>query len=169
MWRSSEFSICATKGAEKKWDEQHPHPQCGNKQGENRNVILHKSTGFLVEGNTCLLSIRPSAPCTKPTSDCPEHPAADPVKPTPKFTCLEGPTGLVTAHMSHSLWQAGSWKAAQGRESCGGGGCWTTTKSLSRSSYQVSAEVVEWSHFSSYLSRKSSLLLRRHNYVSRAF
>lgn len=32
--------------------------------------ILHKAGVFLVVSSTCLLSIRPSAPCTKPTSGC---------------------------------------------------------------------------------------------------
>lgn len=135
---------------------------------------LHKAGSFLVQNSTYLLSIRLSAPCTKPISRCQSIlQQADPAKHPPKFSCLEAPTRLVGPYRPQ-LECAGNTSMQlkssmrQGK-SCGGRGIWTTIKPICRSSYHVSAEVVERSHFSFYLSRKSSLLLRRHNYVSRAF
>lgn len=75
--RSSDFSICTVEGAGRsEGDKQHPHPQRGDEgkrkkeKKKKEKESLHNASGFLVGRGMCLLSIRPSPPCTKPTSGC---------------------------------------------------------------------------------------------------
>lgn len=70
-WSSSNFSICTMEGAGgSEWDKQHPHPHGDERERKKGKVSLHKAGGFLVGSSTCLLSITPSALCTKPTLGC---------------------------------------------------------------------------------------------------
>jgi len=96
-WRLSDFSICTVEGAGRsEWDKQ--HPQHGDevkkkKKKTKKKGSLHKAGGCLAGSSMCLLSIRSSAPCTKPALGCQSILQQTLTNPLPNSPAWRHPSG----------------------------------------------------------------------------